>query len=97
MALQGVTRQQEISRTRLLRDTRRLSEQIFDLLGSLEAVICALALTHDLLPGSPGTETPDPAIPLDYQLSSSEQPIRRTLSNSFGFGGTNATAVFKRV
>ena len=61
--------------------------------GAVEAVICALALTHDLLPGSPGTETPDPAIPLDYLLSSRNQPIRRALSNSFGFGGSNCSLI----
>lgn len=40
MALQGVSRQQEIQRTRLVRDTRRLSEQVLAFLSSLEAVIC---------------------------------------------------------
>lgn len=38
MSLQGVTSQQEIKRTRILRDTRRLSEQVFDFLSSFEAV-----------------------------------------------------------
>ena len=61
--------------------------------GAVEAVICALALTHDLLPGSPGTQTPDPAIPLAYLLSSRNQPIRRALSNSFGFGGSNCSLI----
>ena len=61
--------------------------------GAVEAVICALALTHDLLPGSPGTETPDPAIPLAYLLPSRNQPILRALSNSFGFGGSNCSLI----
>jgi len=61
--------------------------------GAVEAVICALALTHDLLPGSPGTEAIDPAIPLDYRLSSSKRSIRRALSNSFGFGGSNCSLI----
>jgi len=61
--------------------------------GAVEAVICALALTHDLLPGSPGTESIDPAIPLDYRLSSSKRRIRRALSNSFGFGGSNCSLI----
>lgn len=42
MNLQGVTRRQEIRRTRLVRDTRRLSEQILDVLGSFEA-LCVIA------------------------------------------------------
>ena len=61
--------------------------------GAVEAVICALALTHGLLPGSPGTATPDPAIPLAYLLSSRNQPIRHALSNSFGFGGSNCSLI----
>jgi len=61
--------------------------------GAVEAVICALALTHDLLPGSSGTQTPDTAIPLAYLLSSRDQPIRRALSNSFGFGGSNCSLI----
>ena len=62
--------------------------------GAVEALICVLALTHDLLPGSPQTETPDPAIPLAYQLTSRPGRVRRALSNSFGFGGSNCSLVF---
>ena len=62
--------------------------------GAIEAVICALALTHGLLPGSPHTLTPDPAIPLDYRLSARAGRLRRVLSNSFGFGGSNCSLVF---
>ena len=62
--------------------------------GAVEAVICALALTHGLLPGSPHTVTPDPAIPLAYQLSARAGQLRRVLSNSFGFGGNNSALVF---
>ncbi len=62
--------------------------------GAIEAVICALALTHGLLPGSPHTLTPDPAIPLDYQLRARAGRLRRVLSNSFGFGGSNCSLVF---
>ncbi len=62
--------------------------------GAVEAVICALALTDGLLPGSPGTNTPDPAIPVQYLLQSRSAPVRRVLSNSFGFGGSNCSLVF---
>lgn len=62
--------------------------------GAVEAVICALALSHDLLPGSPGTSALDPTIPLAYQLSSRPAPLRRALSNSFGFGGSNCSLIF---
>ncbi|MBW8364793.1 MAG: hypothetical protein K0M39_09585, partial [Rhizobium sp.] len=62
--------------------------------GAIEAVICALALSDGLLPGSPGTATPDPAIPVQYLLESRSGRVRRVLSNSFGFGGSNCSLVF---
>jgi 3-oxoacyl-[acyl-carrier-protein] synthase-1 len=62
--------------------------------GAVEAVICTLALTRQLLPGSPGTETPDPALPLNYQLQPAVAPVRHALSNSFGFGGSNCSLIF---
>lgn len=61
--------------------------------GAVEAVICALALGHDLLPGSPQTETPDPAIPIAYLRQGRNGPVRRALSNSFGFGGSNCSLI----
>jgi 3-oxoacyl-[acyl-carrier-protein] synthase-1 len=64
--------------------------------GGLEAVICALALRHGLLPAGANTTALDPALPLDYLLENREQPVRHALSNSFGFGGTNCSLVFSR-
>ena len=64
--------------------------------GGLEAVICALALQHGLLPGGLNTQQLDPALPLNYLLDNREQPVRRVLSNSFGFGGTNCSLIFGR-
>ncbi len=62
--------------------------------GAVEAVICALALGEGLLPGSPGTATVDPALPIQYVLRSRPAKIRRALSNSFGFGGSNCSLAF---
>ncbi len=61
--------------------------------GAVEAVICALALQHNLLPGSPHTATLDPAIPVDYLLRARQGRVRRALSNSFGFGGSNCSLI----
>ncbi len=61
--------------------------------GAVEAVICALALSNDLLPGSPNTETQDPSISLQYLLHSRSGTVRRALSNSFGFGGSNCSLI----
>jgi 3-oxoacyl-[acyl-carrier-protein] synthase I len=62
--------------------------------GGVEAVISALALRHDLMPGSAGTRELDPALPIDYLLSTREKPLRHVLSNSFGFGGSNCSLLF---
>ncbi|MEO7158918.1 MAG: beta-ketoacyl-[acyl-carrier-protein] synthase II, partial [Polaromonas sp.] len=64
--------------------------------GGLEAVICALALQHGLLPAGLNTQQRDPALQLDYLLENREQAITRVLSNSFGFGGTNCSLVLGR-
>ena len=64
--------------------------------GAVEAAICALALRHGLMPGSVHTHRPDPALALDYLLVGRAAPLKRVLSNSFGFGGTNCSLVFGR-
>jgi 3-oxoacyl-[acyl-carrier-protein] synthase-1 len=61
--------------------------------GAIEAIICAMALTDGRLPGSPGTGSLDPAIPIRYQLHGADAPLRHALSNSFGFGGSNCSLV----
>lgn len=63
--------------------------------GALEAVVCAIALGESRVPGSPGTQTPDPAIAVDYRVQGTPAPgLRYALSNSFGFGGSNCSLVF---
>ena len=64
--------------------------------GGMEAVICALALQHGLLPAGLNTQQLDPALPLNYLLKNREQAVTHVLSNSFGFGGTNCSLVFGR-
>jgi 3-oxoacyl-[acyl-carrier-protein] synthase-1 len=61
--------------------------------GAVEAIICALTLTDGFLPGSPGTENLDPAIPVDYLLKSCDGKVSRALTNSFGFGGSNCSLI----
>jgi 3-oxoacyl-[acyl-carrier-protein] synthase I len=64
--------------------------------GALEAVICALALRHGLLPGSANTRQVAPSLGFEYLCANRERPIARALSNSFGFGGSNCTLVLGR-
>ena len=64
--------------------------------GGLEAVICALALQHDLIPGGLNMTELDPTMALDYAAKNRNQTLGRVLSNSFGFGGTNCSLIFAR-
>ena len=65
--------------------------------GAIEAAICALALAHGWLPPTVNLEQPDPQCDLDCLrgggLTASPAAV---VSNSFGFGGTNAALIFKR-
>jgi len=61
--------------------------------GGVEAVISLLALQHGLMPGGLNVQTLDPELRLNYLRSNREAPLRAILSNSFGFGGTNASLV----
>jgi len=64
--------------------------------GALEAVICALALTDQFMPGGLNTQQVDPALAVNYLLENRAGPLRHVMSNSFGFGGSNCTLVFGR-
>jgi 3-oxoacyl-[acyl-carrier-protein] synthase-1 len=64
--------------------------------GALEAVVCALALEHGLLPAGLNVATPDPALELNYLRHNAARPVSRVLSNSFGFGGTNCSLILGR-
>lgn len=62
--------------------------------GAVEAITCFEALRQGFIPGSVGTEMLDPTIHLNYQMASKISPIKRALSNSFGFGGSNCSLIF---
>ena len=64
--------------------------------GGVEALIALIALRHGLMPGGLNLQTPDPALRLNYLRENRAAPLRTVLSNSFGFGGTNASLVLGR-
>jgi 3-oxoacyl-[acyl-carrier-protein] synthase-1 len=64
--------------------------------GALEAVICALALRHGLMPGGLNTHAVDPSLGVHYLLQNRRQKLARVMSNSFGFGGSNCALVLGR-
>jgi 3-oxoacyl-[acyl-carrier-protein] synthase II len=66
--------------------------------GAVEAAYTALALTHGVVPPTVNLDRPDPACDLDY-VPHTARPLtmRAALSNSFGFGGTNACLALRRI
>jgi 3-oxoacyl-[acyl-carrier-protein] synthase-1 len=61
--------------------------------GITEAIISILAVAHGFMPGSAHTRCVDPELKCQYLLASREARVKRVLSNSFGFGGSNCSLV----
>ena len=76
--------------------TKSMTGHLLGAAGGLESVFTVMALHEGMLPGTINLTTPDPECDLDYMRSG---PVRRTceyaLCNSFGFGGTNASILFR--
>ena len=77
--------------------TKSMTGHLLGAAGGLEAGISVLALQHQLIPPTINYQTPDPACDLDYVPNEARPAqLQYVLSNSFGFGGTNAAVIFKR-
>ena len=77
--------------------TKSMTGHLLGAAGGLEAGISALAIRHQVVPPTINQEVPDPDCDLDYVPNEKRTlSIEYALSNSFGFGGTNACLVFKR-
>ena len=76
--------------------TKSMTGHLLGAAGGLEAGITALAIRHQLMPPTVNLDNPDAGCDLDY-VPHTARPgrIRYALSNSFGFGGTNASLLFK--
>jgi 3-oxoacyl-[acyl-carrier-protein] synthase II len=64
--------------------------------GAVETVICSMALREGWLPPTSTLETPDPIARFSLVHKSADQQIKYALTNSFGFGGANASLVLRR-
>lgn len=64
--------------------------------GAIESAICLLALQHGILPASLNIREVDPACQFDLVRSPREADLHTVLTNSFGFGGSNASLIFQR-
>ena len=77
--------------------TKSMTGHLLGAAGGLEAGISALAVRHQIVPPTINLENPDPECDLDYVPNEKRTlSINYALSNSFGFGGTNASLIFKR-
>jgi 3-oxoacyl-[acyl-carrier-protein] synthase II len=78
--------------------TKSMTGHLLGAAGGVEAIFSALAIHHQTAPPTINIFTPDPECDLDYVPDTArEMKIDVALSNSFGFGGTNGTLVFRRV
>jgi len=77
--------------------TKSMIGHLLGAAGGIEAVLTSLAIKHQIAPPTINLENPDPECDLDYVPNvAREMKIDVAMSNSFGFGGTNGTLVFKR-
>jgi len=76
--------------------TKGLTGHTLGAAGIVEAIIAALSLEHGFIPPSPTTETLDPTLRSRYLVRGEDRPLRRIMSNSFGFGGSNCSLILGR-
>jgi 3-oxoacyl-[acyl-carrier-protein] synthase II len=78
--------------------TKSMTGHLLGAAGVLEAIFSVLAIRDQVAPATTNYETPDPACDLDYVPNTARQmKIDVAMSNSFGFGGTNGTLLFRRL
>jgi 3-oxoacyl-[acyl-carrier-protein] synthase II len=78
--------------------TKSMTGHLLGAAGAVEAVFSILALRDQVSPPTINLRNPDPQCDLDYVPNEKRRmPIRVALSNSFGFGGTNGTLIFKQL
>ena len=78
--------------------TKSMTGHLLGAAGGVEAIYTLLAISRGILPPTINYNTPDPECDLDYIPNQArEVKITTAISNSFGFGGTNAVLVFKRL
>jgi len=78
--------------------TKSMTGHLLGAAGGVEAIFSVLAIRDQVAPPTANLFNQDPACDLDYVPNAARRmPLRSSLSNSFGFGGTNGTLIFKRV
>jgi 3-oxoacyl-[acyl-carrier-protein] synthase II len=86
----------EAARTVAVSSTKSMTGHLLGAAGVVEAIFSILAIRDGVLPPTINLENPDPRCDLDYvPLTARQAKVRVALSNSFGFGGTNGSLVFR--
>jgi 3-oxoacyl-[acyl-carrier-protein] synthase II len=76
--------------------TKSTTGHLLGAAGAAEAIFCILAIRDQVLPPTINYETPDPQCDLDYVPNTArDAKVTTTISNSFGFGGTNGSLIFR--
>lgn len=82
----------------VISSTKSMTGHLLGAAGGVEAVFSVLALAKNVVPPTINYSTPDPACDLDYCPNQARDlDINIAMSNSFGFGGTNGTLIFKSI
>jgi 3-oxoacyl-[acyl-carrier-protein] synthase II len=88
----------DAAKSLIVSSTKSTTGHMIGAAGAAEAVFTILALHEQVVPPTINLENPDPACDLDYAPNVARAAaLNAALSNSFGFGGTNGTVVFKRL
>jgi 3-oxoacyl-[acyl-carrier-protein] synthase II len=78
--------------------TKSMTGHLLGAAGGVEAVVCILSMRDNIVPPTINLDNPDPQCDLDYvPHKARKMDVNCVMSNSFGFGGTNACLVFKRL
>ena len=83
----------------VISSSKSMTGHLLGAAGAIEAAVCCLAIEHSTIPPTINLDNPDPDCDLDYcpNTARKNSPINVALSNSFGFGGHNASLLFKKV
>lgn len=79
--------------------TKSMTGHLLGAAGAIETLACIMAVTEDVVPPTINSTDPDPALnqALDYTFNEKrERPVRAALSNTFGFGGHNASVIVRK-